>query len=140
MKDNRMIPVKKDQLVNFVEKVWGHEEWIVNNEKYCGKKLFVKKGFRCSMHHHKIKEETFYIASGKIFLESDMNGEKMQRVLTPGDIQHIEIGMWHRFTGLEDSEVIEFSTFHRDSDSHRKEASGAVDLEKITLITQSHEQ
>ena len=39
-----MIPAKKDQLVNFVEKVWGHEEWIVNNELYCGKKLFVKKG------------------------------------------------------------------------------------------------
>ena len=45
--------VKKDQLKNFVEKVWGHEEWIANNDKYCGKKLVVKKGFRCSMHHHK---------------------------------------------------------------------------------------
>ena len=50
-------------LLNIVDKVWGREEWIVNNEKYCGKKLILKKGYSCSMHHHKIKDETFYILS-----------------------------------------------------------------------------
>ena len=128
-----LIPAKKDQLVNFVEKVWGHEEWIVNNDKYCGKKLFVRKGHRCSMHHHKVKDETFYCASGKVYLEMERDGVIEVRLLTPGDIQHIEIGLWHRYTALEDSELLEFSTFHSDDDSYRKETSGAIDLNTLDM-------
>ena len=130
---NKIKPaVKLDQSVNFVEKVWGHEEWIVNNDKYCGKKLVIKKGFRCSMHQHKIKDETFYVSEGCILLETEFDGKVENRVMTIGDIVHIEIGMWHRFTGLnETSAIIEFSTFHMDSDSHRKETSGSVDLTKL---------
>ena len=130
---NEQSSVKKDQLDNFVEKIWGHEEWIANNEKYCGKKLVLKKGFRCSMHHHKLKDETFYIASGKVLLETVVDGEERKRIVTAGDIEHIKIGMWHRFTGLEDSEIFEFSTFHMDEDSYRIEDSGPADLSEIAL-------
>ena len=35
-----------------VEKVWGEEHWIVNRD-YCGKKMVLNKGFRCSLHFHK---------------------------------------------------------------------------------------
>ena len=130
---NKIIPAKKDQLDNYVDKVWGHEEWIANNDKYCGKKLVLRKGFSCSMHHHKIKDETFYLESGKVLLEMEYDGEKSKRLLTPGDVQHIKIGMWHRFIGLEDSEIFEFSTFHMDADSYRREVSGAFDLSKIDM-------
>ncbi|MBU1007919.1 cupin domain-containing protein [Candidatus Dependentiae bacterium] len=125
---NQIIPARKDQLINFVEKVWGHEEWIANSETYCGKKLVVRMGFRCSMHQHKVKDETFYLASGRMLLETEIDGRKSKRLLTPGDVQHITVGMWHRFTALEDSELFEFSTFHMDSDSYRREPSGSVDL------------
>jgi quercetin dioxygenase-like cupin family protein len=135
MEKQGLIPARKDQLVNFVEKVWGHEEWIVNNDKYCGKKLFLKTGFRCSMHHHKVKDETFYIASGVVYLETEFEGKKDNRVMHPGEIAHIKIGMWHRFTGLQDAEIIEFSTFHMDSDSYRREGalSGKADLDQIQV-------
>ncbi len=123
--------IKVDQLVNFVEKVWGHEEWIVNNPKYCGKKLVLKKGTRCSIHKHTIKEETFYILSGKVLMELEFEGEKESKLMTAGDIQHINVGMWHRFTGIEDSAIIEFSTFHMDEDSIRRENSGIIDLKEI---------
>ena len=53
-----------------VQKVWGSEEWIVNRA-YCGKKLILNKGFRCSMHYHKNKDETFYILKGKVLMEID---------------------------------------------------------------------
>lgn len=122
---------KTDQLVNFVEKVWGHEEWIVNNPKYCGKKLVLKRGTRCSVHKHNIKEETFYILSGKVLMELEFEGKKESRLMTAGDVQHIKIGMWHRFTGIENSEIMEFSTFHMDEDSIRRENSGVVDLKEI---------
>lgn len=125
--------VKLDQLENFVEKLWGHEEWIVNNEKYCGKKLVLKKGGRCSMHKHEIKDETFYILSGKVLMESEYEGKKENRLMTQGDVMHIKVGMWHRFTGIEDSEIMEFSTFHMDEDSIRKEPSCFVDLKFVDL-------
>lgn len=124
--------LKKEQLVNYVKKIWGHEEWIANNDKYCGKKLVLKKGYRCSMHHHKVKEETFYVASGKVYMEMELDGQKEARVMTAGDVAHIKLGMWHRFTGLEDSEIFEFSTFHMDNDSYRRETSGKADLGSIS--------
>ena len=111
------------QDIKIVPKVWGHERWIVNRE-YCGKILILKKGYRCSMHYHKAKDETFYINKGKVLLELD--GKKT--VLMPGDAQLIMPNQKHRFTGLEDSEIIEFSTHHEDSDSYRDEVSGKVDI------------
>ena len=127
------LKVKKDQLVNYVPKVWGHEEWIVNNDKYCGKKLVLKKSYRCSMHYHEIKDETFYISAGRVFIETEFEGKTLHRVLYPGDVVHIKIGMRHRFTGLEDSQIIEFSTHHIDEDSYRTETSGKVDLKTLDL-------
>jgi len=128
---NIMPNIKVDQLVNFVEKGWGHEEWIVNNANYCGKKLVVKKGYRCSMHHHKVKDETFYVLSGEILLETEYGGKKESRLMTPGDIMHIKPNMWHRFTGIVDSQILEFSTFHMDEDSYRRSNSGKVDLKTV---------
>lgn len=113
-----------------VPKVWGYEKWIVNYD-YCGKKLILNKGFRCSMHYHKNKDETFYINKGKVLME--INNEK--RIMKEGESIRITPGTKHRFTGLEDSEIIEFSTHHEDSDSYREEGmlSGSVDLSKLEL-------
>lgn len=111
-----------------VPKVWGREIWIVNRS-YCGKILMLNKGFRCSMHHHKLKDETFYASKGKVLLEIGMK----KHVMLPGDSMLIKPYQKHRFTGLEDSEIIEFSTHHDDSDSYRDEVSGKVDLNTLDL-------
>ena len=111
-----------------VPKVWGSEEWIANRD-YCGKKLILKKGFRCSMHYHKNKDETFYILKGRVLMETE--GKK--QIMLPGDSIHITPMLKHRFTGLEDSEIMEFSTHHEDEDSYRVEESGKVDLNKLDL-------
>lgn len=121
-------PDSRRGLVNFVEKVWGHDEWIVNNEKYCGKKLFIKEGFRCSLHFHKIKDETFYVLKGKIFLETEFQGIKKTYSMEVGDSAHIPPLMVHRFTALENSELIEFSTQHFEEDSYRIELSSFIPL------------
>ncbi len=62
-----------------VKKQWGEEHWIVNRE-YCGKKLLLKKGFRCSIHQHPVKDETFHLQSGLVYLEVAGEG----RILRPG--------------------------------------------------------
>src|SRR5579862_6069074 len=120
-------PIKYDQLADFVTKEWGHEEWIVNHPGYCGKRLVFKGEYQCSMHHHKIKTETFYVLTGTVFLETEFEGFEQTRLMTPGDIAHIQPRMWHRLTALVDAEVIEFSTFHMEEDSYRRTKSGKAD-------------
>ena len=120
-----------------VDKVWGHEEWIVNNNLYCGKRLCLKKGKRCSLHYHKNKDETFYILKGTVLMEI-LTPNKIEnktfyypelKIMKEGDRQHIIPEMQHRFSGLEDSVIIEFSTHHEDSDSYRIEKGGDVPKE-----------
>ena len=111
-----------------VEKVWGSELVIVNRE-YCGKILNLKKGYRCSIHYHEKKEETFYILSGKVLFETngDFGATDKTYVMLPGHTIHIAPFVSHRFTGLEDSAIIEFSTHHEDSDSYRLTKSEKVE-------------
>jgi len=52
-----------------VEKKWGKEIIIVNNDKYCGKILCLKKDKKFSMHYHMIKDETWYVSSGELILK-----------------------------------------------------------------------
>jgi quercetin dioxygenase-like cupin family protein len=103
-------------------KGWGYEKWIVNKPEYCGKLLFIKKGKTVSWHYHKIKDETFYIQSGKIILlysEFDDINSATEIILNPGDSFYIPPGLRHRMIGLEDTELFEFSTEHFEEDSYR---------------------
>ena len=56
------------ETVELHPKGWGYEKWIVNTDEYCGKLLFFEEGKRCSWHYHKLKDETFYLQSGKMLL------------------------------------------------------------------------
>jgi len=110
------------QVTNFVEKDWGSELWMVNNKLYCGKILTLKKNYCCSRHYHKLKDETFYILEGKVLMETNRTIKTMNK----GDVIHIPQKTIHRFTGIEDSKIIEISTEHFDSDSYRLIKGGKV--------------
>jgi len=108
--------------IKFVPKGWGFEKWIVNNEEYCGKLLYLVKGKKCSWHFHKLKDEVFYVQSGRVLVkysDEDDIGAAMELILGPGDNFHVYRGLRHRMIALEDSEIFEFSTQHFDEDSHR---------------------
>ena len=96
-------------------KVWGYEDWIVNTPDYCGKRLFLKEGFRCSLHYHRVKDEAFYVEEGSVLLE--IGPETLY--LSPGDAVRIPPRTLHRFSGLADSVIFEFSTHHDERDSYR---------------------
>lgn len=103
-------------------KGWGHENWIVNSELYCGKVLYFNKGKRCSFHYHKLKTETFFLQSGLLrvlYSLEDEIGEAREIILQPGDSFHVPVGLRHQMIALEDSELFEFSTQHFESDSYR---------------------
>ena len=108
--------------IKFVPKGWGFEKWIVNCDEYCGKLLYFVKGKKCSWHYHKIKDEVFYIHSGKIMVlysEHDDIQNAKKVVLHPGDNFHVYTGLRHQMIALQDTELYEFSTQHFDDDSYR---------------------
>ena len=108
--------------MNFVPKGWGWERWVVNCKEYCGKLLFFNKDKRCSWHYHKLKDEVFYLQSGKMIVFYSDNNEienAEQLILNAGDNFHVYTGLRHQMVALEDSELFEFSTQHFDSDSYR---------------------
>jgi len=108
--------------MKYVSKGWGFERWVVNKEEYCGKLLFFEKGKRCSWHYHKLKDEVFYLQSGKMLIkysDQDSIEEAHELILNPGENFYVYTGLRHQMVALEDSELFEFSTQHFDSDSYR---------------------
>ena len=111
--------------MEIVKKVWGIEEVVVNGRLYCGKLLHVKKGYQCSLHYHKLKDEFFYILSGSVWFETrKLNGSIGGGTMKMGQSIHLPPKTVHRFSAIdEDCTIIEFSTPHKDSDSYRLEES-----------------
>lgn len=116
-----MKTIKKRSLEKIVQKGWGEERWIVNNEKYCGKILKFNAGSRFSMHYHIDKEETFFVLKGHLKLKYfDLtNASEKIEDLHCGDVVDIPPCNPHKLEAIEDSSIIEISTHHEDSDSYR---------------------
>lgn len=110
--------------MKFVPKGWGHELWIANSPEYCGKLLYMYAGKKLSWHYHILKDETFYIQSGRVRLvygDTDDITQAKEIILEKGMNFHVYRGLRHRLYALEDTEIFEFSTEHFDSDSIRVE-------------------
>ena len=115
-----------------VNKVWGREYWLENQE-YCGKLLVLNGGYRCSIHYHKDKKETFFVISGFMLLE--IGDKKEPIVLETGSYITINPYTKHRFTGLCGvTEFIEFSTTHSETDSYRDTQSEKVPDEEFVRL------
>jgi len=110
--------------VKKVDKDWGYEIWLANNEEenYCGKILYVKEGHSTSMHFHSLKHETFYILEGTLCVHVlDTKSTKAEPIyLNEGDSFEMDRLVPHKLEAHGgDVKFIETSTFHRDSDSYR---------------------
>ena len=108
-----------------VEKEWGYEVWLANNEEedYCGKILHINGGYTSSMHFHADKHETFYILEGdlRVVTIDTETTEKTTHILKTGETFVIDRLTPHQLSTAGDTAVriIEISTFHKDEDSHR---------------------
>jgi mannose-6-phosphate isomerase-like protein (cupin superfamily) len=111
-----------DTSVEYHQKDWGYELWIVNNSLFCGKVLHVDAGKRCSFHYHKLKNEVFYIQTGKILLKYSFEDNiylAKEIILNSGDKFEVPSELRHQFVALEDSDIFEISTQHFEDDSYR---------------------
>ncbi len=114
MKPTRLEPKK-------VNKAWGYEIWMVNNNKYCGKILHFSNKTKFSMHYHLIKDETWYVNQGEFIFRwiDTTNANVIEEVLTMGQSVHIPVGLPHQLETIDGGEIIETSTEHFEEDSYR---------------------
>lgn len=97
-----------------VDKTWGHEE-IVVNDGFCFKRLIIRAGHRVGLHHHQVKDELFYLESGRLHIE--LAG--VECVLQPQEWLRVRPGTWHTMAALADSVLLEASTHDDPTDSYR---------------------
>lgn len=109
-------------LNQWVPKGWGGEHVVVNTPEYCGKRLFVLAGRKCSVHRHLCKTETFCLQSGRLWVDIHEGNIMTQHHLNPGDVLHIPAGTVHQFWACDgDAVLLEFSTHDDPADSIRIE-------------------
>ena len=122
------------QVQEIHRKNWGKELWIVNKEQYCGKILYFHHHKRCSIHYHLEKDEVFYLLKGKIVIyysdndftckdaEATFLPKSLNKItLLPGETFHVYPCLRHQMYALEDSELLEISTEHKEEDSVKVE-------------------
>jgi|SRR6185295_8280640 len=99
-----------------IDKPWGHEIIWAETARYVGKILSIAPGCTLSLQYHRVKEETIYVASGRLLVTYVPVGEPVdtierELVLEPGDTFHVPPTMIHRFAALDGQvEVVEVST------------------------------
>lgn len=99
------------QEIKRVEKPWGHELIWAKTKDYVGKMIHIKKGHQLSLQYHRVKEETIFVASGKMtFLFENEKGSLEEILLSAGEAHHIPTGKKHRMIAVEDCDVFEVST------------------------------
>jgi quercetin dioxygenase-like cupin family protein len=109
------------RLTGRVEKGWGHEEIWASNDKYCCKFLRFNRSSKFSMHFHSIKDESWYVLSGKFLVEwIDTTDSKVYtHTLDVGDTWHNYPLLPHRLVCIETGTIIEVSTPDSVEDNYR---------------------
>jgi mannose-6-phosphate isomerase len=94
-----------------VDKPWGHELIWAKTDRYVGKILHIKAGESLSLQYHREKDETIMVLAGRMRFEHYSDGQAPTITeLAPRVPFHIEPGLRHRMTALEDTDVVEVST------------------------------
>jgi mannose-6-phosphate isomerase-like protein (cupin superfamily) len=102
------------------EKPWGNEKVWSNIGHIHGKILSIKKGHRTSLKRYQMKNESFYLLSGKVAVtygDEKTTDPKfmMHGELAPDQILSVPSMCPYRLEALEDSVLIETSDY-RDQD------------------------
>ena len=126
----------KFPVIKRVKKVWGEEQWIVNEKEYCAKLLLLDSGYQCSLHAHVEKKETFNVLEGSVFLEVIAPDDPYPPAIInievlPGQRFTIDPGWYHRFSSKTGAIILEVSTHHDDTDVIRKAKSGPVNEQEL---------
>lgn len=90
----------------FVEKPWGAEDWLVQNEHYVVKHLYINAGEQISLQYHNEKHETMIILEGM----GQLTLNDSQSTITVGDIITITPKTIHQIRAYTGLKILEVST------------------------------
>jgi len=95
-----------------VEKPWGWELIWAETERFAGKVLFVRAGESLSLQFHRVKDEAWFVQSGRAKVEIGNAGEAVlnEEIVAAPAYFRLMPGTVHRVTALEDTTIIEVST------------------------------
>lgn len=96
----------KKEYKNKTDKPWGYEKILILTEMYSTKELYIKEGFRTSLHYHIEKDETMYILSGSGYIEF----EDKKEYFSKNDSIRIQPGVVHSIVATENTLLHEVST------------------------------
>jgi quercetin dioxygenase-like cupin family protein len=110
-----------ERLEGFVKKGWGHELIWCTNDKYCGKMLSFDAGAKFSMHFHAVKDETWYVLSGRFVVQyiDTKDASVKDRYLEVGDTWHNPPLLPPRIICVDAGTIIEVSTPDSVEDNYR---------------------
>ena len=100
----------KKEYENKTDKPWGYEKVLIFTEKYLTKELYLKEGFKTSLHYHNNKDETMYILSGSGYIEF----EDRKEYFSKDDSIRIQPGVVHSIVANENTILHEVSTPYLD--------------------------
>jgi mannose-6-phosphate isomerase len=110
-----------------IPKPWGSELWFAHTERYAGKILRVRAGYRLSIQYHEAKDETSYVLTGRVIVAQGASADRLTtRELGPGESWHNPPLLVHTLEAIEDSEIIEVSTPHLDDVVRLEDRYGRV--------------
>jgi len=97
------------------DKPWGSAVIWYSTGGFHGKVITIHEGQRTSLKYHRMKDEFFYVLSGKVLVTFGLsktleNSEKYpwsERVLSAGDVFNVQSECPYRLQALEESIMIE---------------------------------
>ena len=125
---------------HIIGKAWGSTSLLLKTPIIEVHYLIVIPNAYCSLHVHSIKNNSFVVFSGTLFIETHKNAYDLvdKTLLNKGDITTVQPGEYHRFiAGNDGAEVLEI--YHLEplsEDIMRKDKGGPgfVDSDKPTSI------
>jgi len=99
-----------------VDKPWGWELIWAETDRFAGKVLFVRAGESLSLQFHRVKDEAWFVQTGRAKIELGNAGDAVlnEEIVAAPAYFRFEPGTVHRITALEDTTVIEVSTAELD--------------------------
>ncbi|MDI6655801.1 MAG: sugar phosphate nucleotidyltransferase, partial [Candidatus Hydrothermarchaeota archaeon] len=105
---------------NKQDKPWGYEKTMVNNEKYLVKELYLKKGFKTSLHYHPNKDESLHVLEGEGYIDF----ENKRISANAGSVIRIGPKKIHSIVAVENLRIYEYSTPHPEDTVRVKDYYG----------------
>lgn len=96
--------------ITAIQKVWGQTRPISGGHGFEVHYLDILERTVCSCHRHATKWNLFYVVSGEIAVHfyDDPGTEPRETIrVEAGHTLQLSPGIWHRFEGLADSQVLE---------------------------------